>query len=120
MDVSRSFSIFVVVVALMAGGIAGGVIVKSMDTPDDKADLVRELRKALTSREEVSRALQDRVRSLQHDLQRLGERLDEVAADPMRLGARGYEPLIALEAIGRMFYGCADHGICGRWTSKRW
>ena len=99
------------VVAFLLGALVGGIFSAIATDSGADEDDVRELRRDLASEERGREQAEDRSRELERSLRRTRARFEELAADPMRIGARGFEPLIALEGVGRMFYRCAGSGM---------
>lgn len=86
-------------------------VLATLAIPDDSGGVINGLRHDLSA-ERIARLNAERdVRTLEMDLRQLRASYDEIRSDPMRVGRRGYEPLVAIERVGRIFYRCADRGM---------
>jgi hypothetical protein len=100
--------------SLVAGLVAGGALGALVATPavtDDSDAVIRRLRHDLSTERTARVHAEGTVRTLEMDLRQLRASYDRIRSDPMRIGRRGYEPLVAIERIGRFFYRCADRGM---------
>jgi hypothetical protein len=111
MRVTRARARIYAAVGVLVGALLGGIAGAVATGPDRDAELIRDLRREVSAGQRLRTQLEDRVAALQKELRRAGARFRALADDPMRIGARGFEPLIALEGVGRMLYRCAGPGM---------
>lgn len=100
-----------VVAAFVVGALVGGVFAAVTLSADGDAKRIAELRDVVSTERRARRAAQERVRSVERRLDQLAARIERFAAEPMTIHARGFEPLIGLEGVGRMLYRCAGEGM---------
>jgi hypothetical protein len=96
--------------ALVVGALAGSIGTRIAVTHDEGGDVVSGLRRAVASERELREAVEDRLGQSKERATSLVKRLDGYVSDPLTIGARGFDPLIALE-VGRMFVKCDGAGM---------